>query len=130
MWAQSQEPFTTGDAKLDENQILCVVEGKYSMWQKDYRLVTSDDYFKRVEVEPEMADGRSVPGVAQMAAVKGFIVAAAKSEGTDEMALYVTDDSITWHRAEFGEHKVEEDGYTVLESTNYSIQVDVMTTKR
>ncbi|TKA66018.1 hypothetical protein B0A49_09311 [Cryomyces minteri] len=130
MWAQSQEPFTTGDVKLDENQILCVVEGKYSMWQKDYRLVTSDDYFKHVEVEPEMADGRSVPGVAQMAAVKGFIVAAAKSEGTDEMALYVTDDSITWHRAEFGEHKVEEDGYTVLESTNYSIQVDVMTTKR
>ena len=65
-----------------------------------------------------------------MATVKKFLVVAAKAQGTDEMALYVTDDTTVWHRAEFpSDHKVEEDAYTILESTNYSIQVDVMNTK-
>lgn len=81
------------------------------------------------EEEPVMAAGRTVSGLANMAAVKNYIVAAAKAQGTDELALYVTDDSNTWHRAEFGDHKIEEDAYTILESTNYSIQVDVMTSK-
>ncbi|KAK4988073.1 vacuolar protein sorting/targeting protein PEP1 [Elasticomyces elasticus] len=129
MWAKSTDLFTTGDKKQDLNQVVCVVEGKYSPWSKDYRLLISDDYFERALVEPELADGRTVPGVISIAAVKGYIVAAAKSEGTTELAMYVTDDTITWHRAEFGGHKLEEDAYTILESTNYSIQVDVMTTK-
>src|SRR5690242_17718982 len=81
------------------------------------------------EVEPTMSSGRTVQGMAQMAAVKGFLVAAAKSEHSNELSLYVTQDTETWHHAEFGDHKIEEDAYTVLESTNYSIQVDVMTSK-
>ena len=65
-----------------------------------------------------------------MAAVKKYLVAAVKSEGTDELALYVTDDSVGWHRAEFGSgHRIEEDAYTILESTNYSMQVDVLASK-
>lgn len=121
--------FTTGDATLDKSQVLCVVEGKYSVWQKDFRLLISNDFFSKHEIEPEMEQGRTVPGVINVAAVKGYIAVAAKSEGTTELAMYVTDDTRTWHRAEFGEHKLEEDAYTLLESTNYSIQLDVMTTK-
>lgn len=64
-----------------------------------------------------------------MAAVKGYLVAAAKSDHSSELSLYVTQDTETWHHAEFGNHKIEEDAYTILESTNYSIQVDVMTSK-
>lgn len=64
-----------------------------------------------------------------MANVKGFIVAAAKSDHSNELALYVTKDTDNWHRAEFGEGTIEEDAYTILESTNYSIQVDVMTSR-
>lgn len=76
-----------------------------------------------------MSSGRTVSGMANMASVKGYIVAAAKSDHSDELALYVTDDTDTWHRAQFGEDKIEEDAYTILESTNYSIQVDVMTSR-
>ncbi|KAK5005047.1 hypothetical protein LTR28_008183, partial [Elasticomyces elasticus] len=77
MWAKSTDLFTTGDKKQDLNQVVCVVEGKYSPWSKDYRLLISDDYFERALVEPELADGRTVPGVISIAAVKGYIVAAA-----------------------------------------------------
>jgi hypothetical protein len=67
--------------------------------------------------------------MANMAAVKGYLVAAAKSDHSNELALYVTEDTEIWHHAEFGDHKIEEDAYTILESTNYSIQVDVMSSK-
>jgi hypothetical protein len=76
-----------------------------------------------------MSSGRTVSGMVNMASVKGYIVAAAKSDHSKELALYVTDDTDIWHRAEFGEGKIEEEAYTILESTNYSIQVDVMTSR-
>lgn len=126
MWARNTDIFTTGDDQTDKNRILCVTEGKFSKQRKDYRLVITDNFGEDV-VEPPLSEGRTVAGIAHLASAKGFIVAAAKSEGTDEMALYVTDDTRTWHRAEFGQdHKLQEDAYTILESTNYSIQVDVM----
>jgi hypothetical protein len=107
--------------------VLCVVEGKYSSWQKDNRLLLSSDFFDKSEIEPTIYEGRTVAGIINVAAVKGYIAVAAKSEGTTELAMYVTDDAMTWHRAEFGNHKLEENAYTLLESTNYSIQVDLMT---
>ena len=111
-----------------DDTIFCVVLGKYSPWPKDQRLVVSDDYFKS-QTEPHLDESRTVQGIINIAPVKGFIVAAAKAEGTRELAMYVTRDTSTWHRAVFSsDHKIEEDAYTVLESTNYSIQVDVMTT--
>lgn len=76
-----------------------------------------------------MSSGRTVQGMARMASVKGFFVAAAKSDHSSELSLYVTEDTEKWHHAQFGDHKIEEDAYTLLESTNYSIQVDVMTSK-
>jgi hypothetical protein len=85
-------------------------------------------YFEDEE-EPVMSSGRTVQGMANMAATKGYIVAAAKAEHSSELALYVTQDTDTWTHAQFGDHKIEENAYTILESTNYSIQVDVMTSK-
>jgi photosystem II stability/assembly factor-like uncharacterized protein len=76
-----------------------------------------------------MSSKRTVQGMANMAAVKGYLVAAAKSDHSSELSLYVTEDTEIWHHAEFGDGKIEEDAYTILESTNYSIQVDVMTSK-
>ncbi|KAI9740380.1 MAG: vacuolar protein sorting/targeting protein PEP1 [Cirrosporium novae-zelandiae] len=133
IWAYSTPLFaehnSEGLKSIKADRVLCVVKGRYSPWQKDNRLVYSDDYFLE-EVEPELEGGRTVQGVVNMAAVKKYIVAAAKADGSDEMALYVSDDTEEWHRAEFpAEHKLVEDAYTVLESTNYSIQLDVMTTK-
>lgn len=128
IFAHSTPLFTTSKDDSDDDRILCIVKGRYSPWPKDYRLVVSDNYFKD-ENEPYLEGDRTVQGVISMAVVKKYLVAAAKAESTDELALYVSDDAQTWHRAVFpSDHKLEEDAYTILESTNYSIQVDVMTT--
>jgi len=109
--------------------VLCITKGRYSDRSKDFRLLISDDYFTEDSAEPVMSSGRTVQGMANMAAVKGYLVVAAKGDASSELALYVTQDTETWHHARFGAGKLEEDAYTVLESTNYSIQVDVMSSK-
>lgn len=134
-WAKSTPGFTTGQDDLDKNRILCVTKGKYSPWRKDFRLLISDNYFQKKdgdvqEFEPDLEAGRTVQGVINMAVVKKYLVAAAMAQGTDELALYVSDDTLKWHRAIFPhDHKMVEEAYTILESTNYSIQVDVMNTR-
>ncbi|KAK3722183.1 vacuolar protein sorting/targeting protein PEP1 [Vermiconidia calcicola] len=128
LWAKSTDLFTTGDDKTDKKKVICIVEGSFDPFSNNYRLVSSDDFFE-TEDTPSMGEGNSPSGFMRLAAVKSYIVAAAKSEGTTELAMYVTNNTHTWHRAEFGEHKLEEDAYTVLESTNYSMQVDVLVTK-
>lgn len=121
------------DLEIPEDRVVCVVVGRDTPYAKDFRVVFSDDYFKdgsKDGYEPYLDGDRTVKGIIKMAMVKGYLVAAAKAEHTAEMALYVTKDAKTWHRAEFPkDHKLEEDAYTILESTNYSIQVDVMTTR-
>lgn len=112
------------------DRVFCIARGLKDPFSHAFRLVMSDDFFSGNEdgVEAKINNGRPVTGVVNLASEKKFIVAAARSQGTDELAMFVTDDTKTWHRAEFGNHKLEEDAYTVLESTNYSIQVDVLNT--
>lgn len=126
MWANERELFTSGDKSIDDNRALCVVQGRYSPKQTAYRLLVSDDYFE-TESEPRLEGERAATGIVSMVAVKGYILVAKQSEGTNEMALYVTTDTVKWSQAQFGQHKLEEDGYTIMESRNYSLQVDVMT---
>lgn len=129
-WAVGEPRFGVGlgvDTQI-EDRILCVLAG---LKGSGNRLVYTDDYFKDDAdgTEVKLQHGRPVSGVLNTAAVTKYIVAAARSPGTDEHALFVSDDSITWHRAEFGKHRLEEDAYTILASTNYSIQVDVLTSR-
>ena len=127
VFAHSTPQLSKGNTDLSD-RILCVI--RTSIFSKDHRLLVSDDYFHN-EQEPRLDKGRTVQGIISVAAVKGYVVTAAKAESTDELALYVTGDGDTWHRAIFPhDHKLEEDAYTVLESTNYSIQVNVKTTRR
>ena len=132
VFARSTPQFQTSADDKDDDRVVCVVKGRYaSPWStRDNRLVVSDDYFKdEEEEEPALEGDRTVQGIINIAVVKGFLVAAASAKGTDELAMYVTNDAQTWHRAVFpNDPKLEEDAYTILESTNYSIQVDVMTT--
>jgi photosystem II stability/assembly factor-like uncharacterized protein len=128
-WVKTTDLFDTGDEDENANRILCIVRGKFgSTKSTENQLLYSDNYFDDAE-EATMSDGRAVSGMANMAAVKKWIVVAAKGEGSDELALYATQDTHKWHKAEFTDHKIEEDAYTILESTNYSIQVDVQTAK-
>ena len=130
LWARSNELFDTGEDDEGDNRIICVVQGPYTNpWSKtDNRLTISDNFFEDEE-EPILEADRMVRGIINIAPVKGFLVAAASAKGTKELALYASTDGKQWHRGVFPkDHKLEEDAYTVLESTNYSIQVDVMTT--
>lgn len=137
-WAKSSNLFTSGDAEIDKQRALCIVADALSVYKQDQRLLISDNYFGAAkadgviqEFEPDLDTNRPVQGIINVAAVKKFLLVAANSKNTDEMALFVTDDTIKWHRAVFPtDHKINQEAYTVLESTNYSIQIDVMTTHR
>lgn len=106
---------------------MCIVDGEDSK-PMHRKLVISDDFFGHNQEDVKLDGINVLGGVAELAAVHKFIVVAVKSVGTEEMALYVTDDAQQWHRAEFPhEHgSLKEDAYTILESTPYSIQVDVL----
>lgn len=129
-WAVGTEQFGEKAKNLHDDRIFCIAEGLYSPWQTDNRLLMSDTYFDgHTGIEVGLDGGRPITGVISMAPVKGYLVAAAKSPGTDELALFVTMDGEQWARAEFGQHRIEEGAYTILESTNYSMQVDVLGSK-
>ncbi|KAK8137704.1 vacuolar protein sorting/targeting protein PEP1 [Apiospora sp. TS-2023a] len=139
-WAKSSDLFATTSAALDSSRILCIVMGEFSLFHQDNRLLISDNYFSAVshdgvtsdgvvqEFEPKIDGSNIIRGIANLAVVKKYLLVAANAKNTDEMALFVTDDTETWHRAVFpSDHSINQGAYTVLEGTNYSIQIDVMT---
>ncbi|KJZ78390.1 Vacuolar protein sorting protein 10 [Hirsutella minnesotensis 3608] len=140
-WARSSKEFTTGDPELDKSRTMCVVKDPFSFFRQDQKLLVSDSFFAVVgkdiqEFEPDVSGTKGVSGVMNLAVVKKFLLVATSSLRSDEMALYVTDNTIKWHRALFPRddshdhsHRINQEAYTVLEGTNYSIQVDVMTSK-
>lgn len=139
-WARSSEDFSTGDPDLDKSRVLCVVKDPFSFFKHDQRLLVSDSFFALAghsvqEFEPDM-DNKGVSGVVNLAVVKGYLLVATTPPHSDEMVLYVTRDTIHWYRAIFPDdethdhsHQINQEAYTVLESTNYSIQIDVMTSQ-
>ncbi|KAI0124653.1 vacuolar protein sorting/targeting protein 10 [Xylariales sp. AK1849] len=136
-WAKSSDLFTTGQKDLDDSRVLCIVRGDFSPFKEDNRLLISDNYFSAEkadgvvqEYEPNLNGLGSVQGIVNLAVVKKYMLVATTSKNTDEMALYVTDDTLKWHRTIFpSDHRINQEQYTVLEGTNYSIQIDVMTTR-
>ena len=141
-WAKSSDLFTTGSEDLDRNRILCIVRDAFSPFKQDQRLLISDNFFQTTdeskdiqEFEPDLDMNKRVQGAVNVAVVKKYLLVAATSVNTDEMALFITDDTKKWHRAVFPaghdshDHRILQEAYTVLEGTNYSIQIDVMTTR-
>lgn len=138
-WAKSSKEFTTGDTNHDKNRVLCIIKDPFSLFKEDQRLVISDDFFAVVdkkiqEFEPNMDTNKGVAGVVNMAIIKKYLLVATSSPKSDEMALYISDDTLKWHRAMIPtndkhdhSHQINQGAYTILESTNYSIQMDVMT---
>lgn len=124
VFARSTMNFKEASAKL----VICIDEDKGSnrKFPMNLRLVSTDNWF-RTEKEVS-SDNGVIRGVVGLGAVQTYLVAATKSPGTDEMALYITDDGETWDLAEFPHDHggLKEDAYTILESRPYGIQVDVM----
>ncbi|KAL8916326.1 MAG: hypothetical protein Q9208_008593 [Pyrenodesmia sp. 3 TL-2023] len=128
-FAHATPEFRTGEDDKNDDRIICVTTGRISFDRREHRLAVSDNYFRDGdEEEPSLEGDRTVQGIINIAVVKGYLVAAARAPNTDELAMYVTDDASIWHRAVFpSDSRLKEDAYTILESTSYSIQVDVMT---
>lgn len=140
-WAKSTKEFTSGDTTIDKDRTMCIVRDPLALLYDDQKLYISDTFFalennKIQEFEPKLDAKNDVGGVANLAGVKKYLLVATSSFLSDEMALYVTDDTVHWHRAMFPtddshdhSHQINQEAYTVLESTNYSIQIDVMTSR-
>ena len=115
--------------KSFDNRVLCIVGGDLSGAPEENKILVSDDWFSKSK-EPVMLHGRKVKGFVNMAIIKGYIIAAVKADGVSELSLMVSGDGENWHQGIFPkEHEVHEEAYTVLESSNYSIQVDVLNTR-
>ncbi|KAG6104253.1 vacuolar protein sorting/targeting protein PEP1 [Claviceps sp. LM219 group G6] len=137
-WAKSNPEFTTGEAEKDKSRVLCIVKESLSFFRQEQKITVSDSFFamedKHIqEFEPVVDTNKGLTGSLNFAVVKKYILVATSSPRSDEMSLYVTDDTLKWHRAMFPKdddhdhsHRINQGAYTVLESTNYSIQVDVM----
>jgi hypothetical protein len=133
LWAAGTPEFGHDVDLLDtvRDRVICVSPGMRSPFDMTERLVYSDNYFRDDAhgTEINLDRGRPVSGrQILIRSVKKYLVVGLQSASTIEQALYVSDDSHEWHRVEFGGHRIEEDAYTLLESTNYSLQVDVQTT--
>ncbi|KAM5465303.1 vacuolar protein sorting/targeting protein PEP1 [Microsporum audouinii] len=110
--------------KIDD-RIFCILPGALP-FNSSPRLVYSDKFFSDDMAIPVEINGRELRGINKFAFVKKFLVIATVSDGTSEAAIYVSRDAMHWDRAEFyGGPKVREGKFTFLESTNYSIQVNV-----
>ncbi|KAI1479859.1 Oligoxyloglucan reducing end-specific cellobiohydrolase [Daldinia eschscholtzii] len=138
LWTKSSPLFTTGKEDLDNQRILCIVRSGMFSPPSENRLLLSDNYFgprgadgEVDEREPKVNGGSPVKGVVSIAEVKKYLLVATTSRNTAEMALYVSGDTENWHRAVFPhDHPLLESSYTVLESTNYSLQIDVRSNRR
>lgn len=134
---------STFDDILDKLEKLATSGGMRSI--TDSRLYSSLDFFEKEKTFVDMGIGRNARGVVGIGAVKGFIVAALKpgvtssepsggsgksptGQNGDEMLLYVTRDTKNWHKGLFPHgHGLRENAYTIVESTQHSILVDVLT---
>jgi len=127
MFARSTEEFKQDSKK----GVFCIDLDPESTrnWPENLRLIKSEDWFDTKEIV-EVDPSKHVRGFIGMGAVKSFLVTAAKSIGTEELVLYVTDDGERWDRAHFPEDHggILEEAYTILPSTKYAIQVDVLST--
>ncbi|KAJ3218576.1 vacuolar protein sorting/targeting protein PEP1 [Clydaea vesicula] len=92
--------------------------------KRNLRLVRSNEYFK--------SDKTIVPlngGVVGIGVKEKFLIAAVKSK--EEMIMYVSKDGRNFNRAVFPlGSSLEQDGYTILESTKSSISVNVLVSNK
>lgn len=114
------EPPTTSDAQSSS-----LLSGMRTL--RESRLYSSTDFFDKDTSFVDLGIGKDARGVVGIGGVQKYLVTAIKpSAGEGEMVLYVTEDGSTWSRALFPHgHGLKENAYTIVESTEHSILVDV-----
>ncbi|KAG0243406.1 vacuolar protein sorting/targeting protein PEP1 [Mortierella sp. GBA43] len=90
----------------------------------DAHLVKSQDYF--ATKQPVVLGTADRSAVVNFVTKESFLLAAEKHLATGDMSLYVSLDARTWAKASFPlPSGLRQDSYTILESTEYSLVVDV-----
>ena len=99
---------------------------------RESRLYSSYDFFQKETNFVDLGIGKEARGVVGIGGVQKYLVTALKptsstgGQDSSEMVLYVTEDGLTWSRALFPHgHGLKENAYTIVESTEHSILVDV-----
>ncbi|KAI5476446.1 signal sequence binding protein [Pseudohyphozyma bogoriensis] len=97
---------------------------------RESRLYSSFDFFDKDKNFVDLGIGKEARGVVGIGGVQKYLVTALKPTTTagdsGEMVLYVTEGDGTWSRALFPHgNGLKENAYTIVESTEHSILVDV-----
>lgn len=97
---------------------------------KESRLYSSTDFFASDRTFVDLGIGKEARGIVGIGGVSKYLVTALRPNtdagGSAEMVLYVTEDGKEWSRAMFPHgHGLKENAYTIVESTEHSILVDV-----
>ncbi|KAJ2910711.1 vacuolar protein sorting/targeting protein PEP1, partial [Coemansia aciculifera] len=104
------------------------------MSRNKVRLLVSEDFFstKRIVHFGSGNDGtggdRAGGGVVAFSVVKSYLLAAISHADSNEMDLFISVDGHTWAESHLPlPPGTEEDAYTILESTQHSVLVDIVT---
>ncbi|KAI3632421.1 hypothetical protein MIR68_009527 [Amoeboaphelidium protococcarum] len=105
-------------------------EGKGSSMSEssDLRLLYSEDYFVTEKVHT--FDNNQMTGVVGIGFVSKFFVTAVKQSSGSDLDLYVSVDGLIFRNSKFPlDANIEEDAYTILQSSAASLNVDVFTSR-
>ncbi|KAF9903168.1 vacuolar protein sorting/targeting protein PEP1 [Linnemannia zychae] len=122
-WAVSSPNFDEAPVEL----IHCLefktrTDGSTTM--DDVRMVKSQDFF--ATKEPVVFGSSDRSAIVNFVTKETFMLAAEKHLATGDMSLYVSTDAKVWAKANFPQPtNLRQDSYTILESTPYSLIVDV-----
>ncbi|KAJ2485455.1 vacuolar protein sorting/targeting protein PEP1, partial [Coemansia sp. RSA 2320] len=128
--ADVSSPSRTARGLKDD--IAGILQGQVA--RNKLRLLVSEDFFstKRVVHFGSGNDGaggdRAGGGIVAISVVKSYVLAAISHADSNEMDLFISVDGHVWAESHLPlPPGTEEDAYTILESTQYSILVDIVT---
>ncbi|KAG0309339.1 vacuolar protein sorting/targeting protein PEP1 [Dissophora globulifera] len=123
-WAVSSKSFDEAPTELIHCLEYKALREDGSTTLEDTHLVKSQDFFETKESVVLGSGDRSA--IVNFVTKESFLLAAEKHLTTGDMSLYVSDDARTWAKTNFPQpYNLQQDSYTILESTEYSLVVDV-----
>ncbi|KAF9426712.1 vacuolar protein sorting/targeting protein PEP1, partial [Entomortierella beljakovae] len=123
-WAISSENFDEAPTELIHCLYYKALRDDGTVHIEDSKLVKSQDFFETMETVVFGSSDRAA--IVHFVTKESYMLAAEKHLTTGDMTLYVSDDAKTWSKARFPQSfALRQDAYTILESTSYSLILDV-----